>query len=84
MSQRETPPDKEYVEYDPVEGVGGFCGVLRRYECRHCRHRRQDQHPRTDAGRDRQTQIRHSPLLVGPALDALAIRHRRIFTEVIC
>jgi len=22
--QRETPPDKEYAEYDPVEGVGGF------------------------------------------------------------
>jgi hypothetical protein len=24
VSQRETPPDKEYAEHDPVEGVGGF------------------------------------------------------------
>jgi hypothetical protein len=24
VSQRETPPDKESAEYDPVEGVGGF------------------------------------------------------------
>ena len=80
MSQRETPPDKEYAEYDPVEGVGGFWrsafGVTN-----------------TDIAATGAKINTHVPTpdeiakhkyVIRRHLDALAVRHRRIFTEVIC
>jgi hypothetical protein len=78
MSGQNSPQSDEYAEFHPLEGlpiIGSNTAVA-------ATGAKINTHV-AGARRDRVAQIRYSSLLVRAALGALALRHRRIFPEVI-